>query len=303
MRVGSFAIDKNGQHADVSIIPLGGSSGGELANVNRWRGQVGLEAVDEARLAAQAEKVNIGSTPASLYDLKGTDPKSQQPTRIVGSMLTAEGTTWFFKMVGSDGLVAEEKPAFKQFLASIQFQGAAIGEAATGTPKEVPHPMSTNTRSVPGMNPSFTGSQEKPVLDVPPGWQEQAPSSMRVASFAVSGENGAKADVSVVQLGGMGGGILANVNRWRSQLGLAPVDDAGLEKLIITHEVGGTRILQVDLSGQSVESGQKARLLAAIVPRSSATWFYKMVGDDQLVSQQKPAFSKLVETARYPNAP
>jgi hypothetical protein len=126
---------------------------------------------------------------------------------------------------------------------------------------------------------------------------------MRVASFTVSGENGAKADVSVVQLGGMGGGILANVNRWRSQLGLQPVDDAGLEKLITTHDVGGARIMQVDLSGQSVESGQKARLLAAIVPRTSATWFYKMVGDDQLVSQQKPVFSKLVETARYPNAP
>src|SRR5450759_4548799 len=34
MRVGSFAVNKDGKHADVSIIPLAGMSGGDLANVN-----------------------------------------------------------------------------------------------------------------------------------------------------------------------------------------------------------------------------------------------------------------------------
>src|SRR5438034_6334860 len=38
MRAGSFLVKgKNGQEADVSVIPLSGEAGGELANINRWR--------------------------------------------------------------------------------------------------------------------------------------------------------------------------------------------------------------------------------------------------------------------------
>ena len=124
---------------------------------------------------------------------------------------------------------------------------------------------------------------------------------MRVATFAVKDENGAKADVSVVKLGGMAGGLLANVNRWRSQMGLEPVDQAGLDKLISSRDVKGTKVIVVDMAGRSVESGNPSRLVAAIVPRSGVTWFYKMLGNDQLVSQQKAAFIQFVESARYPN--
>ena len=45
MRVGSFKITgADGKQADVSIVPLPGMAGGDFANVNRWRGQVGLPA-------------------------------------------------------------------------------------------------------------------------------------------------------------------------------------------------------------------------------------------------------------------
>src|ERR1051326_221046 len=67
MRVGSFAIKKDDQHADVSIIPLGTVAGSDLDNVNRWRGQVGLPPIDESKLSDQGEKVMIGSNPAPLW--------------------------------------------------------------------------------------------------------------------------------------------------------------------------------------------------------------------------------------------
>src|SRR3989442_733367 len=42
-RVASFRISgQAGKQADVSVIPLPGSAGGDFSNVNRWRGQVGL---------------------------------------------------------------------------------------------------------------------------------------------------------------------------------------------------------------------------------------------------------------------
>ena len=150
--------------------------------------------------------------------------------------------------------------------------------------------------------PSPENTADKPVWDVPGGWEEQPPSSMRVATFAITGTDGAKADVSVIKLGGSAGGTLENVNRWRAQVGLAPVDEAELAKLLTTQEIGGVEITFVDMPGRGVESGDPARLLAAMAPHAGSTWFYKMLGDDQLVAQQKAAFVKFVETARYPNA-
>ena len=46
MRVASFTIQgQNGKLADVSVVPLPGMPGTDDANVNRWRGQVGLSPV------------------------------------------------------------------------------------------------------------------------------------------------------------------------------------------------------------------------------------------------------------------
>jgi hypothetical protein len=298
MRVGSFAVNKDGKHADISIIPLVGISGSELDNVNRWRGQVGLPPLEGTKLSENGEKVTIGSTPASLYDMAGTDAQTQQPTRIVASILAAEGTTWFFKMIGADDLVEKEKPNFKAFLQSVQRQSVQ-------SPVTAAEPMALMSTGAPSSATAVAAAAahgEKPAWEVPAGWKEQAPTSMRLASYAIAGEKGGKADISVIKLGGMAGGLLANVNRWRSQLGLEPVDQAGLEKLVSMHDVKGIQVTVVDMVGKSVESGEPSRLIVAVVPVAGATWFYKMLGPDQLVLQQKPAFIQFVESARYPHA-
>jgi hypothetical protein len=266
--------------------------------VNRWRSQVGLPPVEESKLTGSAEPASVGGTPAPLYDMAGTDPKTQQPARILGSLLSADGTTWFFKMTGNDALVAQEKPAFKEFLKSIRFDSAP-GKAEVAQAASSP---AMDPKALPPGLADTPPSSEKPTWTVPAGWQEQTASAMRVATFGITGGAGAKADVSVIKLGGPAGGVLANVNRWRSQVGLGPVDDAGLEKLITTGGTDGQKIIFVDMAGQSAETGNKSRLIAAIVPRTGVTWFYKMLGDDQLVEQQKDAFTKFVQSVHYPNA-
>ncbi len=296
MRAGSFTIGEGSDRAEVSIIPLGGVSGSELDNVNRWRGQVGLPPVDAPALEASGEKVMIGAAPSSLYDLAGTDPQSKQATRILASILSSEGTTWFFKMIGTDTLVAREKSAFTEFLKSIRIQSGAAPVAAS---VESTHPVSTNPND---MVAAHGAVGQKPTWEIPPGWEEQAPSSMRLATFSITGEGGAKADLSVTKLAGTAGGMLANLNRWRSQVGLEPVDQAELDKLITVRDAGGAKLSFVDMAGKSLETGNPARMLVAIVPRTGTTWFYKLLGTDNLVAQQKPAFIKFVETARYPNA-
>ena len=48
MRKGSYTITGEGGEADLAISAFPGDVGGELANLNRWRGQVQLPPVSEA---------------------------------------------------------------------------------------------------------------------------------------------------------------------------------------------------------------------------------------------------------------
>src|SRR5271154_4869662 len=68
MRVASFGISQDGKKAAISVIPLGGMAGNDPANVNRWRGQVGLASLPETYVSNLAEKVSVGEQPADLYD-------------------------------------------------------------------------------------------------------------------------------------------------------------------------------------------------------------------------------------------
>src|SRR4051812_8451045 len=67
-----------------------------------------------------------------------------------------------------------------------------------------------------------------PAADLPAGWQAAPPGEMRVASYRVKGKDGKMADVSVIPLPGMAGRDIDNVNRWRGQVGLAPVSEGEL---------------------------------------------------------------------------
>ena len=63
---------------------------------------------------------------------------------------------------------------------------------------------------------------------VPDGWEAGKESSMRLASYNVPLSGGEVGDFSLVKLGGAAGGVLANLNRWRGQIGL---EDATMEQV------------------------------------------------------------------------
>ncbi len=92
---------------------------------------------------------------------------------------------------------------------------------------------------------------------------------------------------------------MANVNRWRGQLGLQPMFQADLDKDIKSLEVQGGKAMLIDMTGTDARSGEKARLVGAIVSQAGRTWFYKLMGDSRVVEQQKDAFIKFVQTVRY----
>jgi len=154
--------------------------------------------------------------------------------------------------------------------------------------------MSTNAKSTPRDNST------RPTWVIPPGWSEAPANQMLVAKFIVPGSNGTRAELNVSQLGGIGGGILPNINRWRSQLGLPPLEEAELQKQVQALDIGDSKAMLVDMTGTEVKTGEKARLLAAIVPQTGQTWFYRLMGNEQVVEREKATFVKFVQTAKYP---
>lgn len=123
MRLASFAFQgKNGSKADISVVALPGMAGGELANINRWRGQLGLEPMNESGMAAHSQKIKSKAGELLVVDFTGTDPKGQisGKARMLGAILSLRGKQWFFKVMGEDPVVAQAKPSFLQFIRSLR---------------------------------------------------------------------------------------------------------------------------------------------------------------------------------------
>lgn len=119
MRKGSYAVAGDGGEADVSITAFPGDVGGDLANLNRWRGQVQLPPVSQAEFESNVQRIERNGLKLIVVDLPGKGGDGQ-PQRILGAMVPHAGSTWFFKMQGPDALVAKEKPAFMTLLDSVK---------------------------------------------------------------------------------------------------------------------------------------------------------------------------------------
>ena len=116
MRKGSYAVTGNGAEADFAITAFPGDTGGLHANINRWRGQVGLPNASPADLDASVQHLDgLGGMHFDVVDLVGPSG-----TRMLGAITSYNGNSWFFKLMGPDALVAGEKQAFIQFLHTVK---------------------------------------------------------------------------------------------------------------------------------------------------------------------------------------
>jgi hypothetical protein len=119
MRRGSYAINGSaGAVADMSITAFPGDVGGDLANVNRWRGQIQLPQIDAATLSRTSTQVAGHDVMLTMVEM--ANPNMATPQRVLAALVTFEGSTWFFKMLGPDALVAAEKDNFIALLKTVK---------------------------------------------------------------------------------------------------------------------------------------------------------------------------------------
>jgi hypothetical protein len=116
MRKGSYAVKRDSAEADFAITAFPGDTGGLHANINRWRGQVGLAPAAPAELDAAVQHLDgRGGLHFDVVDLAGPTG-----TRMLGAITSHNGNSWFFKLMGPDAVVAGEKAAFVEFLHTVQ---------------------------------------------------------------------------------------------------------------------------------------------------------------------------------------
>jgi hypothetical protein len=278
MSLANIRIKSDAGEASVNITPLGSMAGQEGMIVNMWREQVGQPALAEGELTKTLVPVEIGGGPGQLFEISGQ--REGQTIRIVTAFAHRDGASWFYKLQGPEAVVAAQKPAFVEFLKTVRIKegGASVTTVADTAPAAPAAPVA----------PAATEAQFK--WKVPAGWQTLAAGQMQVAKFSVPEKDGAKAEVFVSVFPSESGGTLANVNRWRRQIGLEAVDEEGLKPLVSALPVAPGALL-VDLKNDA-----KA-MLGAIVPREGRWWFYKLMGDAPAVNAAREAFVGFVQTA------
>ena len=260
-------VDKDGREAQVAVTPLGRMAGKEVPIVNMWRQQFGLSELSADEAEKQLKPVEIGGEPGKMIELTGKSEGTNPPVKIVTAMVHRPDASWFYKLVGDADLVEAQKQAFVSFLKSIK-----IGQVPATEVASVP---ASQTES------SSSGTSQ---WKTPADWKAVAPGSMQVAKFSVPANGAGKADVMISIFPTSTGGALANVNRWRSQIGLPPVTEAELAKSITKLDNKNPDAILVDMTNN------ERQLIGAIVPRDGQWYFFKLLGDAAAVSPQKDAF-------------
>lgn len=102
---------------NISSSAFPGEVGGKVANINRWRRQIGLGPVEEAEAIAMIQPLTISGKEAWQVTFNNDTAGAQ----MVVSAVFHDGKTWFFKMVGMAEPVGAQLENYNSYLGSIQF--------------------------------------------------------------------------------------------------------------------------------------------------------------------------------------
>lgn len=136
--------------------------------------------------------------------------------------------------------------------------------------------------------------------DLPEGWVALPPAQFREVNFRVAGDP--TAECYMTTLGGGGGGLEPNINRWRQQLSLAPMSGEQIAQLPSTTWFGAPATL-VDIEGEwtgmsGEHSAKNWRLVGLLQITGERARFLKMTGPRDVIARELENFNRLVASFR-----
>lgn len=114
----AFAVTDGKMSIKTTVSRAGGDL---LQNLNRWRGQLGLEPWSNDELKKSAKVLAVDGSDGTLVDLVGTDARSKKPSCTIGVIVPRGDSAWFFKLTGDVELAQREKANFEAFVQSVKF--------------------------------------------------------------------------------------------------------------------------------------------------------------------------------------
>jgi len=279
MRYATFLAPVDGEQVQITVTQFSGNVGSLDANVNRWRRQIGLpplppeDAIDDL---TPAETATGDALQAHL-----SNPRTGQHVLIY--MFATETDTWFVKAEATAAQVDAIGPQLEAFVETIEPRGGVS--------------IVSRLDRESGSRPRLT----LPTLDAPESWQpiEPAPRGT-VLGYRVTTTD-PPARVTVSQLMGTGGGLLANINRWRGQVGLDPIADPA-DQPAEQMRVDGGLAGMLQFAGPPREDGSQRGMIVVMAPRQQRTWFFKADGDADSVQRVREQFVTFVQSADFEGA-
>jgi hypothetical protein len=245
------------------VTVLQGAGGGLSANVNRWRGQLGLEPMGDDDMAALPATSLLGRA-AVRVELSGEGADARA---LLGVVLSSAGSMVTVKMTGPSTLVEEQRAGFDRFCETLAMHEHGAAEPVAAAP-----------RPQAGLD-----------YEVPEGWVDAGASNMRLVNLRTADGS----QCYVIRLAGQAGGLANNLNRWRGEVGLEHLDPAELDALPKV-ELMGQECSLLEVSGEYRGMGDQAgpgmTLLGVALIGDESSLFVKMVGAEADVAAERQSF-------------
>ena len=118
---------------EVAISRVPGQAGSIAANVNRWRGQLGLPPASKQEVIDAVEPAPTGADGLSGMVVTLANPQASPPAAQRVAWFERPDATWYVKATGTPDAVERETPALDAFLASLRPPGTP-GSPELATP-------------------------------------------------------------------------------------------------------------------------------------------------------------------------
>lgn len=244
-------------------------------NINRWRTQLRLGPITpDAWQKETRELLDATGNKLTVVDFVGTlAPPRQRPGGSAMGGMAGMGRPGAGDMAGNpagDGPPDRDLPPGGE-------AGGGRGRGAGGPPD-----------GVAAADLPFTFS-------APSEWQSAPVGPFAKLTYRVS-QDGQAGEITVSSLSAAANDLLANVNRWRGQIQLAPLTPADLASQVRSIELGSVQGSYMELNGAET-SGQS--ILGAIAVHGDAAWFFKFKGPASLVAKERERFEMFMKSVRF----
>lgn len=179
-------------------------------------------------------------------------------------------------------------PLSLYFLGSCKDEEIRTYRVATDPTPESPAPSAVEPKAKPPENTNQSVSWQ-----APEDWKPEKAGQFLTASYTLP--SGGR--VTVSKLAGDGGGLAANVNRWRGQVDLKPLaeQDVAGQPLKVTDSDFEMQLFNLTAENSAPDA---EGILAGVLPLKAETWYFKFTGPVAVLRKTEGLFAEFLRSVR-----